>query len=81
MDNCLDAFHIRRGELPRLGIGQILVTDACQIHRFALCVAEMVRIEQSFDRCFYIGKLAERFAVVVGQFAAGRHFPAEVFLR
>ena len=33
-------------ELPRFGLGKILVTDACELHGLLLCVTELEVVEQ-----------------------------------
>ena len=73
-------FHICLSQFPRFGVGQVFVSDTCQIHGLFLCIAEFEYVEQFFYFCFHVCEFFQRFLVVVGQFALCRYAPVEVFL-
>ena len=72
--------HVGLCQLPRFGVGQVLVTDAGQVHGFLLCIAELEYVEQLLYFGLHVGKFLQCFTVVVGQFATGGHYAVEVFL-
>ena len=78
-DGC-HTVHVGLRQLPRFGVGQVFVADACQIHGLLLCIAELECIEQLFHLNLHVGKLPESFLVVVGQFAAGRNLSFKIFV-
>ena len=59
-------FHICLSQFPRFGVGQVFVSDTCQIHGLFLCIAEFEYVEQFFYFCFHVCEFFQRFLVVVG---------------
>ena len=74
------AIHIGLRQFPRLRIGKVFVSDAGEVHRFFLGIAEVEGIQQTLYVALYQLELFYRFAVVVRQFVGGRNFPVEIFL-
>ena len=74
------ACHIGLGELPWLGVGKIFVADACQVHGFFLCFAEVEVVEVVLKHFFHVHKFGYGVAVVVGEFAGLGHLAFEVFV-
>ena len=59
-------FHICLSQFPRFGVGQVFVSDTCQVHSLFLCIAEFEYVEQFFYFCFHVCEFFQRFLVVVG---------------
>ena len=72
------ARHVCLGKFPGFCICQVLITDTRQVHGFLLCVTEFEYVEQLFHFFFYVGKLFQRFAVVIVQFAGSGYYTVEV---
>ena len=56
--------HIRLGQLPRLGIGQVFVADARQVHGLLLRVAELEDVQQLLHLRLDVGKVLQSLLVV-----------------
>ena len=81
VEDGLYAFGVTLHHFPGFAVGQVLITDAGQVHGFLLGVAEFEDVEQLLHLLLHVGKLAECFAVGVGQFATGRHYAVVVLFR
>ena len=79
-----DRLHPRRigGEaLPRFSVREVLVADAGQVHRLTLGIAEVERVEQTYQLGLDGLKLGERSAIVVVHLATFGNNTVEVFAR
>ena len=80
VDDGLHALRVSLDDLPRLFISDVFVADACQVHGFLLCFAEL----ESLNECLHIildgSKLGECRFVCFGQFTTCGHYTIIIFL-
>ena len=76
----LHALWVGLDDLPGFAVGYVLVADACQVHGLLQCIAEAEVLQQSLQFLLHTAELGQSFAVVVGQFATGRHTSLVVLL-
>ena len=80
VENGTYTLHIGLCNLPRFGVGEVLVADASQFHCLLLCIAELEVIEEGFNTCFHILEVFECLTVIIGEFATGWNLAFEVLL-
>ena len=66
--------------MPRLAVGDVLVADACEVHRLFLGIAELEGVEQGFHLLLHVLELLDGGIVHVEQLSAFRYDSVEVFL-
>ena len=59
VDDGLHALWVGLDDFPRLFVGNVLVANACQIHGFLLCIAELEVVEQLLHVLLHILELVE----------------------
>ena len=72
--------HIRLGEFPRLGVGQIFITDTGEVHRLFERVPEAEVIDEVLKCRFHVLELLDGCFVVIGEFPARGHASAKIFI-
>ena len=80
VDDGLNAFGVGLDNFPRLGVGQILVSDACQVHGFFLCIAEAEFLDEFFHLFLHTAEFADGLQIVFGQCSGCGHNAVVVFL-
>ena len=81
VQNGLNALRVSLYDLPRLGIGQIFVTQTGEVHSLLQRLAEAVALDVLLQSLADAGHLGQRLAVVVGQLACRGHNAVVVLLR
>ena len=78
--DCLYALHVGLCHVPRLAVGDVLITDACEVHSLLLCVAELECVEQCLHLLLHVLELLDSLEVYLLKFAALGHYAVEVLL-
>ena len=80
MENSSGAIHIGLGHLPRLGVGQILITNTCEIHGLLLCIAEAEIVEEFLYFSLDILKLGDGSLIVLVEGTRSWNLAIEILL-
>ena len=76
----LYALHVGLCHVPRLAVGDVLITDACEVHSLLLCVAELECVEQCLHLLLHVLELLDSLEVYLLKLAALRHNTVEILL-
>ena len=79
--NGLYTLRVGFHHLPRLGIGQILVTDAGKIHGILQRLAEVVVLDVALQLCLDLLQLRNGLLIIVGQLATSGNYTVIILLR
>ena len=72
--------HVGLGELPWLGVGEILVADTGEVHSVLQSLTEVELLDVGIERVFHAVKFLDSGAVIVGEFTGSRNHAVEVFV-